>query len=79
MVSVCCYIDPSAVTYMIQAVAAVAIAGGAALTVLRKKIMTLLQGHAKRGTRARICLLEEAAPYDLYIEGSVDEERETCS
>ena len=37
------YIDPSAVTYMIQAVAAVAIAAGAALTVFRHKIAALFR------------------------------------
>ncbi|MBR1470251.1 MAG: hypothetical protein IJ600_01255 [Lachnospiraceae bacterium] len=45
------YIDPSAVTYMIQAVAALAIAAGAAVTVFRHKIAALFRkgsGHARR-------------------------------
>ncbi|MBR1471916.1 MAG: hypothetical protein IJ600_09790 [Lachnospiraceae bacterium] len=58
------YIDPSAVTYMIQAVAAVAIAGGAALTVLRHKISALFRGKKQKTPHRRITLFEEPAPYD---------------
>ena len=75
MISVCGYIDPSAVTYMIQAIAAVAIAGGAALTVLRHKLSALLHGRVQKTAHAKIRLSEEPAPYDLYE----DEAGESCS
>lgn len=38
------YIDPSAVTYVIQAVAGVIIALGAALTIFRHKIFAFFKG-----------------------------------
>ncbi len=41
------YIDPSAVTYIIQAVAGVLIAGGAALTIFRHKIFKKFKGDKK--------------------------------
>lgn len=41
------YIDPSAVTYIIQAVAAVFIAIGALFTVFRHKIAALLKKNTK--------------------------------
>lgn len=41
------YIDPSAVTYIIQAVAGVLIALGALLTVFRHKIKALFRGKKK--------------------------------
>lgn len=41
------YIDPSAVTYIIQAVAGVLIALGAALTIFRHKIFKFFRGKKK--------------------------------
>lgn len=41
------YIDPSAVTYVIQAVAGVLIALGAALTIFRHKIFKFLKSKKK--------------------------------
>lgn len=41
------YIDPSAVTYIIQGVAGVLIALGAALTIFRHKIFGLFKGRKK--------------------------------
>lgn len=41
------YIDPSAVTYVIQAVAGVVIALGAALTIFRHKIFAFFKGKKK--------------------------------
>ncbi len=38
-----CYIDPSAVTYVIQAVAGVVIAIGACLTIFRHKIVAFFK------------------------------------
>ncbi len=58
------YIDPSAVTYMIQAVAAVAIAGGAALTVLRHRIASLFRKNTHKAVHRQIVFSEEPAPYD---------------
>lgn len=42
------YIDPSAVTYIIQAVAAVLIAIGAAFTVYRHKIMKFFRQQKRK-------------------------------
>ncbi len=42
--SVYAYIDPSTITYLVQAVAAVLIAVGAALTVYRHKIVAFFKG-----------------------------------
>ncbi len=44
---VAAYIDPSAVTYIIQGVAGVVIALGAALAVFRHKIFKFLRGKKK--------------------------------
>ena len=41
------YIDPSAVTYIIQGVAGVLIALGAAFTIFRHKIFALFKGRKK--------------------------------
>ena len=41
------YIDPSAVTYMVQAIAAVVVAIGAALTVFRHKIVAFFKKDKK--------------------------------
>ncbi len=41
------YIDPSAVTYVIQAVAGVLIALGAAFTIFRHKIFSFFKGRKK--------------------------------
>ncbi len=47
------YIDPSAVTYVIQAVAGVAIAVGAACTVYRDKIMKFFRNQKKKRARKK--------------------------
>ena len=47
------YIDPSAVTYVIQAVAGVAIAVGAACTVYRHKIMKFFRNQMKKRARKK--------------------------
>lgn len=47
------YIDPSAVTYVIQAVAGVAIAIGAACTVYRHKIMKFFRSQKKKHTKKK--------------------------
>ncbi len=51
MVPVRAYIDPSAVTYLIQAVAGVVIAIGAVLTIFRHKIAELF--HKKKDTQKK--------------------------
>lgn len=43
------YIDPSAVTYIIQAVAGVLIALGAAFTIFRHKIFAFFKKNKKNG------------------------------
>lgn len=47
------YIDPSAVTYVIQAVAGVAIAVGAAVTVYRHKIVKFFRDMKKKQARKK--------------------------
>jgi len=47
------YIDPSAVTYVIQAVAGVAIAIGAACTVYRHKIMKFIRNQKKKHAKKK--------------------------
>lgn len=53
------YIDPSAVTYVIQAVAAVFIAIGAVLTVFRHKIFAFFKKNSKNNTKREIHLKED--------------------
>lgn len=53
------YIDPSAVTYIIQIVAAVFIALGAALTVFRHKIFTFFKKASKNSTKREIHMKED--------------------
>lgn len=50
------YIDPSAVTYIIQAVAAVFIALGALVTVFRHKIFAFFKKGEKKNTKREIHL-----------------------
>lgn len=47
------YIDPSAVTYVIQAVAGVLIALGAAFTIFRHKIFAFFKKNKKEGKDAK--------------------------
>jgi hypothetical protein len=47
------YIDPSAVTYVIQAVAGVCIAVGAAFTVYRHKIMKFFRNLKKKQAKKK--------------------------
>lgn len=53
------YIDPSAVTYVIQAVAGVFIAVGALITVFRHKIFAFFKRGAKKNTKQEIHLKED--------------------
>lgn len=62
------YIDPSAVTYMIQAIAAVVIAVGAALTVFRHKIAALFKKNKKDADKAEIHFDEAALDDDSKTE-----------
>lgn len=50
------YIDPSAVTYIIQAVAAVFIALGALVTVFRHKILAFFKKNSKKNEKREIHL-----------------------
>lgn len=58
------YIDPSAVTYVIQAVAAVCIALGAVVTVFRHKIAKLFRKNKKSSSKKEIHLTEETIEQD---------------
>ena len=53
------YIDPSAVTYVIQAVAGVVIAIGALITVFRHKIVAFFKKNKKENTKREIHIKEE--------------------
>lgn len=53
------YIDPSAVTYVIQAVAGVFIALGALLTVFRHKIFAFFKKSSKNNVKKEIHLKED--------------------
>lgn len=55
------YIDPSAVTYIIQAVAAAFIAIGALITVFRHKIVTLFKKGKKETGKREIHIKEDVA------------------
>lgn len=59
------YIDPSAVTYIIQAVAAVFIALGAVLTVFRHKIFSLFKKNSKHTSKREIHVLEDNNESDI--------------
>lgn len=54
-----CYIDPSAVTYVIQAVAGVIIAIGALITVFRHKILAFFKKGKKDENKREIHLKED--------------------
>ena len=58
------YIDPSAVTYIIKAVAAVFIALGAILTVFRHKIFAFFKKGKGENTKREIHLKEETTEDD---------------
>lgn len=53
------YIDPSAVTYVIQAVAGVVIAVGALITVFRHKIVAFFKKGTKKAEKKEIHLKED--------------------
>lgn len=55
------YIDPSAVTYIIQAVAGVCIAVGAACTVYRHKIMKFFRKMKKKRNKKKNADKEQEA------------------
>lgn len=55
------YIDPSAVTYVIQAVAAVFIALGAVVTVFRHKIYAFFKGNSKKNEKREIHLKKDVS------------------
>lgn len=53
------YIDPSAVTYIIQAVAGVFIALGAVVTVFRHKIFAFFKKNSKKASKTEIHIKED--------------------
>lgn len=53
------YIDPSAVTYTAQAIAAVVVALGALVTVFRHKIAALFKKNKGENTKREIHIKEE--------------------
>lgn len=58
------YIDPSAVTYVIQAVAGVIIAIGALITVFRHKIVAFFKKGKKDVKKQEIHVVEDEASSD---------------
>ena len=58
------YIDPSAVTYTAQAVAAVVVAIGALITVFRHKIVSFFKKNIEQNTRREIHFKEERDNFD---------------
>lgn len=54
------YIDPSAVTYVIQAVVAVFIALGALVTVFRHKIAAFFKKNSSKAAKREIHIKEDA-------------------
>lgn len=58
------YIDPSATTYIVQAVAAVVVAIGAAFTIFRHKIIGFFKKNSKKEEKREIHFVEDAAPED---------------
>lgn len=62
------YIDPSAVTYTIQAVAAVFIALGAVFTVFRHKILGFFKKNSKKNEKREIHLKEDADTFSKNAE-----------
>lgn len=58
------YIDPSAVTYTAQAIAAVVVALGALATVFRHKIAAFFKKNKGENTKREIHLKEEADDSD---------------
>lgn len=55
------YIDPSATTYIVQAVAAVVVAIGAAFTIFRHKIIGFFKKNSKKEEKREIHFTEDAA------------------
>lgn len=55
------YIDPSAVTYIIQAVAGVVIALGALITVFRHKIIAFFKKGSKDTEKKEIHFIDETS------------------
>ncbi len=53
------YIDPSAVTYVIQAVAGVFIALGAVVTIFRHKIVAFFKKNSKKTSKREIHFKED--------------------
>ena len=66
------YIDPSAVTYLIQAVAAVLIAIGACLTIFRHKIIAFFKRGKGEEQKKEIHFTDEADESQTGIEDIED-------
>lgn len=62
------YIDPSAVTYMIQAIAAVVIAVGVLFTVFRHKIIGFFKKNGKTEEKREIHFTEDEESQDTSSE-----------
>ncbi|MGN0437562.1 MAG: hypothetical protein ACI4F4_03495 [Lachnospiraceae bacterium] len=69
------YIDPSTVTYFVQAIAGILIAIGAALTVYRHKIIAFFKGKKKSDEDTeRINKSEDLEDKDGVVDIQLDEE-----
>lgn len=53
------YFDPSATTYIIQAIGALLVAAGACLTVFRHKITSLFKGDKEGNSKEEIIVEED--------------------
>lgn len=53
------YIDPSAVSYLVQGIAAVVIAIGAAITIFRHRIVAFFRGRSKKVEKKEIHMTED--------------------
>ena len=69
------YIDPSAVTYTAQAIAAVVVALGALITVFRHKIVALFKKNKEETSKREIHVIEDdsAEPNKEQAENTAEE------
>lgn len=71
------YIDPSAVTYIIQAVAAIFIALGAAITVFRHKIFSFFKKNSRKKAKREIHMKSDGHDMAVGVE-SDNTRKDSC-
>ena len=72
MVPAFAYIDPSAVTYTAQAIAAVIVAIGALITVFRHKIVAFFKKGKGEEAKREIHVIDDEAPAEADSEGKAE-------